>query len=190
MGQSLDQVVREHTRRIRRQTMDIKCEILGIERAKATVAKQIKRAAKDNEIDLVKIYVREFVMHRNSIKKLNQLKAQMSGFASKMQLMKSNHGVQTLIRDITHTMKAANRSLGLGNIQEMIMEYSRENALAEEASEAFGEMLEGDVDSDEEDELVDSVLDEIGVTIAHQLQEAPDTVIENELEARLAQLRH
>lgn len=68
-----------------------------------------------------------------------------------------------------------------------------ETSQAEAMSDVLEEALNGDVDEDEEDELVDSVLTEIGIELANNLATAPGnaltpTDIEKELEERFKQL--
>lgn len=159
-------------------------------REKKTVEYKIKTHAKNGDVDMVDALANEFLIYKVNIKKLTKLKGQMSNIKQKIQMMRSVKDINTAILSLTHTMKSMNSKMGIANIASMVMEYDMETNRMQTSMEMFDDVMEDDIDEDEREEIVNSVLAEIGVELASTMKDAPgvDNEVEKLLESRLANL--
>jgi charged multivesicular body protein 2A len=190
---SIETQIDKDIRLLRRQGRKLEREINRMGRENVNITYRIKRYASEGNIEMVKALSREYIIYKNNIVKLTRLKGQMSNIQQRIHMMKTNHEINKALVSLTQTMKSMNRRMGLVNIQNIITEFEMETTKAESISEVLDDALTADVDEDEEEELVDSVLDEIGVSLAEQLVSAPansitPNAIEQELESRYRQL--
>jgi charged multivesicular body protein 2A len=190
---SIEQHIDKDIKLLRRQSRKLDREITRMVRENKNTTYKIKRYATENNIEMVKALSREYIIYKNNIIKLTRLNGQMSNIQQRVHMMKSTHEINRAIISLTKTMKSMNSRMGLSNIQSMITEFEMETTKTESISEVLDDALSGDIDEDEEDELVDSVLDEIGISLANTLTSAPSGsitpgIIEQELESRFLQL--
>lgn len=190
---SIEEHIDKDIKLLRRQERRLEREITRMTRENKTTTYKIKRYALENNIEMVKALSREYIIYKNNIIKLTRLKGQMSNIQQRIQMMKSTNEINKAIVSLTKTMKAMNNRMGLSNIQSMITEFEMETTKAEAMSDVLDDALSADADEDEEDEMVESVLDEIGISMATSLLSAPTNsitpgIIEQELESRFKQL--
>lgn len=192
-GQSVESQIERDIRLLNRQGRKLDREINKMTRENVNITYKIKRYAGENNIEMVRALSREYLIYKSNIVKLTKLKGQMSNIKQRIHMMKSHHEINRALVSLTNTMKALNARMGLTNVQKIITEFEMETTKAESMTEIMDDALTGDVDEDEEDELVESVLDEIGVSLANDLTRAPagslkPSDIERRLEERFREL--
>ena len=193
MQLSIEDHIDRDVKLIRRQCRKLDREITRMDRENKNTTCKIRRYAIENNIEMVKALSREYILYKSNIVKLTRLKGQMSNIQQRIHMMKSTNEINRAIMSLTQTMKSMNSRMGLSNIQNMITEFEMETTKAESISEVLDDALTGDIDEEEEDELVDSVLDEIGISLANTLTSVPKNsltsgVVEQELESRFLNL--
>lgn len=81
------------------------------------------------------------------------------------------------MRGVTKAMGQMNKQLNLPALQKIMMEFEKQNEKMEMTSEVMGDaiddVLEGDEEETETDELVSQVLDEIGIDLDQQVGVLP-----------------
>lgn len=192
--QSIESQIDRDIKLLNRQSRKLDREINKMSRENVNITYRIKKYAEQGNIDMVKALSREYILYKNNILKLTRLKGQMSNIKQRIHMMKSHHEINRALVSLTNTMKAMNERMGLSNVTKIITEFEMETTKAESMSDVLDDAMTADIDEDEEDEIVESVLDEIGVTLANQLCKAPSdsitaSTIERELETRFHQLR-
>lgn len=191
--QSIESQIDRDIKLLNRQGRKLDREINRMSRENINITYRIKKEAGLNNIEMVKALSREYLIYKSNIVKLTRLKGQMSNIKQRIHMMKSHHEINKALVSLTRTMKALNERMGLTNVQKIITEFEMETTQAEAMTEVLDDALNADIDEDEEDELVESVLDEIGVSLANDLAKVPQNSItpahiERELEARFMQL--
>lgn len=192
--QSIESQIDRDIKLLNRQSRKLDREINKMSRENVNITYRIKKYAEQGNIDMVKALSREYILYKNNILKLTRLKGQMSNIKQRIHMMKSHHEINRALVSLTNTMKAMNERMGLSNVTKIITEFEMETTKAESMSDVLDDAMTADIDEDEEDEIVESVLDEIGVTLANKLCKAPSdsitaSTIEKELETRFRQLR-
>lgn len=153
-----------------------------MEREKKNLTYKLKTHAKNGNVDMVDALSTEYLVYKINIKKLTKLKGQMSNVKQKIQIMRSVHDINRAITSLTNTMKVMNEKMGISNINKMVMEYDMETTRMETSMEMYDDVLDDGIDEDERNEIVSSVLDEIGVELATTIKSAPSTTVPNQVE--------
>jgi charged multivesicular body protein 2A len=182
---SLEERIAHDVKIIGRQTRALDREMMAMDREKKKLTYKLKKHAKDGNIDMVDALSTEFMVYKVNIKKLTKLKGKMSNVKQKIHLMRSVGDINRAILTLTQTMQAMNQKMGISNINSMMMEYSIETNKMETSMEMMDDAMEDDIDENEREEIVNSVLDEIGVEMALSLKSVPSSDTETRVEAIL-----
>lgn len=81
------------------------------------------------------------------------------------------------MKGTTKAMKSMAKQINLPKLNQIMMEFVKENEKMETQQELIGDsiddVMEGDADEEEEDKIVAQVLDEIGIDLTGAVPEAP-----------------
>lgn len=162
---------------IDRAIRELDRERMGLQAQEKKTVMEIKKMAKDNQMDAVKVMAKSVVRNRNAVTKLYQLKSQLQAVSLRMAELKSTQAMSDAIRGSTRAMAAMNRQMQLPALAKIMREFERQNAKMEYASEAMGSAMdmafEGEGEEEETDELVSQVLDEIGIATTADMATVP-----------------
>lgn len=172
---SLEEHVAQETRLLRRSERKIDRDIVRLEREKGTLMNKIKRHARNNDVSMLKLLIKQYLFYKNSINKLQKIKNHLCLTSQKFQLMSSTTEIHNAMARLTNLMKRMNEKMGLENVNRIIMEFDMETTKSETINESLDDLMDEDIDEDEEKEIIDSIFDEIGLDISKTLQAAPDT---------------
>lgn len=148
-----------------------------------------------------KVLARELVKSRKAKGRLHQSKANISGISMQLTQQASMYKMQKTLGKSAQIMAMMNQVVKLPALQKVMMAMSREMEKAGLIEELMDSALEDEEVSDEADEQLDMVMDEIlqGVKTAPthnaalpaaEIEEAePATDEADEMQARLAQLK-
>jgi hypothetical protein len=188
---SIEQRVKREVALLRRQDRGLTREIARMEREKQVLVLKLKRFASEGRMELVQSISVQYIASKQNIGHLYKIQGQMANVTQRVQIMKSTEEINRAILGLTSTMKFINQTMGSANVMQMISQFESEVSRQEMLGETLDDMLSGQVDEVEQRELVNSVLDEIGVTLGSQLREAPNGqvgMIQNDLEQRFSRL--
>ena len=94
-------------------------------------------------------------------------------FVSSFQTLKSTQAMGEAMKGVTKAMGQMNRQMNLPSLQKIMQEFERQNEKMELTTEVMGDAiddaLEGDEEEEETDDLVNQVLDEIGITVNQEV---------------------
>lgn len=195
MGTTQSNTIKNDIRMIMRQERKIDREIHRMEDGNQKNIHAIKNYAKKGNIEMVNALSREYIIYKNNIVKLSKVKGKMSNIRQKAVLLNSNTEINKSIMSLTKTMRKMNQSMGLSSVQKMITDFEIEMANSDNVNDMMDDMIQSDVDEEDQEELVDSVLHEIGLEMADSLSRTPTDAITNntvkdELEERYNKLLH
>ncbi|EDO19515.1 hypothetical protein Kpol_1018p46 [Vanderwaltozyma polyspora DSM 70294] len=144
----------------------------------------IKRSAKNGQINAAKIQAKDLVRTKNYIQKFDNMKTQLQAISLRIQAVKSSDQMTNSMREATILLAGMNRSMNLPQLQQISMEFEKQSDLMDQRQEFMDEAIDNvmgdELDEDEEaDEIVNKVLDEIGVDLNAQLQDTPQNIIQN-----------
>jgi len=107
------------------------------------------------------------------------MKTQLQAISLRIQTVRSNEQMMQSMKGATGLLSSMNRSMNLPALQRIAMEFERENDIMDQRQEMMDDAIDDITGLDEEeetDEIVNQVLDEIGVDLNMQLGETPSGI--------------
>lgn len=196
------EIMREYKRSIERTVRDLDRERERMQLQEKKLVGDMKRLAKQNQMDAVKIMARDLVRTRKYVAKFFKMKAQLQAVSLQLQTVSSTQAMTEAMRGTAKAMMTMNRQINLPAMQGIMQEFMKQSEIMEMKEEFVNDAIDQVMEDDavEEDALVSQVLDEIGLNLKGQLGETPATnvaepeaeateVADTDLQARLDSLR-
>ncbi|XP_065051888.1 charged multivesicular body protein 2a-like [Rhopilema esculentum] len=173
-----EQMLRQHQRSLNRAIRDLDRERTKMENQEKKVINDIKKMAKEGQMDAVKIMAKDLVRTRRYVKKFILMKANLQAVSLKIQTLRSNDAMARAMKGCAKTMAQMNKQLKLPEIQKIMMEFEKQSEIMDMKEEMMNDAIDdalGDEDDDEESEaVVSQVLDELGLSLTDQLSGLPE----------------
>ena len=187
--------LRKHQRALEKTQRELDRERVKLENQERKLVQDIKKSAKNGQIGACKIQAKDLVRTRRYITKFYQMRTQLQAISLRIQVSKTihtsqlqhtNHAYPQTVRSneqMMQSMKGAtqllgsmNRQMNLPALQRIAMEFERENDVMDQRQEMMDDAIDdvtGLEDEEEGEEVVNQVLDEIGVDLNQALGETP-----------------
>lgn len=197
-----------------KRSLDKTCRELEKERNKLIANEkklnsEMKKMAKQNQVDSVRIMARDLVRTRKYAQKFFRMKTQIQAVSLRLQTMVSTNQMTKAMCGVTKAMRSMNAQMNIAGMQQVMREFERQNEMMgmkeEMMSDAIDEVMDDEADEEEETEreitkITDEVLldfkKDVGVTNAAIAQPVPaektqadEDTEDQELEKRLAALK-
>ncbi|KAK4792072.1 hypothetical protein SAY86_022507 [Trapa natans] len=226
------ELLRENKRMLDKSIREIERERQGLQTQEKKLIAEIKKSAKQGQMvsesswnglskliigieGAVRVMAKDLIRTRHQIEKFFKLKSQLQGVSLRIQTLKSTQAMGEAMKGVTKAMGQMNRQMNLPSLQKIMRDFEMQNERMEMTAEVMGDAiddaLEGDKEEEETEDLVNQVLDEIGINVNQELVNAPsgavaapatkgkvaqaesmsndDGGIDSELQARLDNLR-
>jgi len=172
-----DEMLRKNQRALNKAMRELDRERAKMEQQEKKIIADIKKMAKQGQMDAVKIMAKDLVRTRRYVKKFMLMRANIQAVSLKIQTLKSQNAMAQAMKGVTKAMGNMNKQMKLPEIQKIMMEFEKQS----EIMDMKGEMMEDAIDDvmgDEEDEeesdaIVNQVLDELGLQLNDKLGDAP-----------------
>jgi Snf7 len=109
---------------------------------------------------------------RRYIQKFYQMRTQLQAIALRIQTVRSNEQMMQSMKGATTLLGSMNRQMNLPALQRIAQEFERENDIMDQRQEMMDDAIDevtGLEDEDEEEEVVNRVLDEIGIDLGQSV---------------------
>nr|CAG4648356.1 EOG090X0H8I [Moina brachiata] len=172
-----DEMLRRNQRSLNKAIRELDREKQKMEQQEKKIIMDIKKMAKDNQMDAVKIMALDLVRTRRYIKKFIMMKANIQAVALKIQTLKSQNAMAEAMKGVTKALQSMNKQLKLPQIQKIMQEFEKQSEIMDMKEELMNDAIDdamGD-EADEEDSaaIVTQVLDELGLQLTDQLTGLP-----------------
>ena len=163
-----EEMMREYKRSIDRSVRDLEKERTKLAQQEKKLVADMKKMAKADQMDSVKIMARDLVRTRKYGQKFYRMKAQLTAVSLRLQTLSSTQQMASAMRGVTKAMSSMNKSMNLPAMQKIMQEFERQNEMMgmkeEMMNEAIDEAMddEGDEEGETED-MIAQVMDEIGL---------------------------
>lgn len=187
---------KEQSRKVKRDisksARDIEREKNGLERQEKDLIKEIKKAAAmgnqvkcfkclnkplthDKKQQSTKILAKQLVQLRNQKQKLMLMKTNVNSIGLQATTMAAHVAMSTAIASTTKAMASA--QMDAGDLKKTLMDFEKQNALMSMQEDMVQDALIDDFDqeSEEENEIVEQVLQQVGLDLDAIMQDAPST---------------
>jgi len=145
---------------------------MGEQQEKKIIA-DIKKMAKQGQMDAVKIMAKDLVRTRRYVKKFMLMRANIQAVSLKIQTLKSQNAMAQAMKGVTKAMMNMNKQMKLPEIQKIMQEFEKQSEIMDMKEEMMSDVIDdvlGDEDDEEEgDAIVTQVLDELGLQLTDQL---------------------
>eukprot|EP00484_Ammonia_sp_Unknown_P029340 CAMPEP_0197029612 /NCGR_PEP_ID=MMETSP1384-20130603/9026_1 /TAXON_ID=29189 /ORGANISM="Ammonia sp." /LENGTH=217 /DNA_ID=CAMNT_0042458815 /DNA_START=42 /DNA_END=695 /DNA_ORIENTATION=+ len=181
---SVKQIIREQKRINNRSIRQLERELNRIKREEKKSQSEMKRLAKQGQMTAVRHLAKDIVRLRQTQSNFIKLKCELQSLSHQMDSMQANKQLMDSIKNVSKILPIVNKQMKLPELQRIMQKFDEEqmrNALQQEMIEdVMDDAFEHD--SDEEDELVAKVLDEIGIEMSSGLESVPSKQLEKHKE--------
>jgi charged multivesicular body protein 2A len=192
--------IKANKRMIQRAVRDMDRERAELERDQRKLEADIRNLAAKGQMSAARIAAKDLVRTRKSVEKFHQMSSTLKGLNLKITTMKTSNEITTAMGKMAKAMKQMNKQMNVPAMQKMMQEFEKQEGAMEMMQDMADDMIDGALGGGEEneDEIVQKVLDEIGVDMNQKLKAAPSKPLHSEeaeaqgvsdLEARLQNLR-
>ncbi|XP_041969377.1 charged multivesicular body protein 2a [Aricia agestis] len=172
-----DEMLRKNQRALNKAMRDLDRERMKMEQQEKKVIADIKKLAKEGQMDAVKIMAKDLVRTRRYVRKFMLMKANIQAVSLKIQTLKSQNTMAQAMRGVTRAMATMNRQLNMPQIQRILQEFEKQSEIMdmkeEMMNDSIDEAMEADDDEAESDAVVGQILDELGLQLGDQLSGLP-----------------
>ena len=106
-------MLRENKRMLDRAIRDLDRERTGLQTQEKKLILEIKKAAKDGQMDAVRVMARSLVRNRHSVTKLHGCKAQLQAVSLRLATLKSTQAMGDAMKGATKAMVAMNKRMNM-----------------------------------------------------------------------------
>ncbi|XP_065205591.1 charged multivesicular body protein 2a-like [Planococcus citri] len=170
-----EEMLKKNQRVLNKAMRDLDREKAHMEQQEKKLITDIKKMAKEGQMESVKILAKDLVRTRRYQKKFMLMKANIQGVSLKIQTLRSQNAMAGAMRGVTKAMQNMNRQMNLPQIQRILQEFEKQSDVMDMKEEimndAIDDAMEDEADEEESDQIVSQVLDELGLQLNDQLAE-------------------
>ncbi|XP_004405739.1 charged multivesicular body protein 2a isoform X1 [Callorhinus ursinus] len=146
-----EELLRQNQRALNRAMRELDRERQKLETQEKKIIADIKKMAKQGQMDAVRIMAKDLVRTRRYVRKFVLMRANIQAVSLKIQTLKSNNSMAQAMKGVTKAMGTMNRQLKLPQIQKIMMEFERQAEIMDMKEEMMNDAID-DAMGDEEDE--------------------------------------
>eukprot|EP01023_Acetabularia_acetabulum_P033701 TRINITY_DN31569_c0_g1_i1.p1 TRINITY_DN31569_c0_g1~~TRINITY_DN31569_c0_g1_i1.p1 ORF type:complete len:210 (-),score=57.64 TRINITY_DN31569_c0_g1_i1:152-781(-) len=195
--------VKDSQRQIRGNVRDLDKEIQKLKQEESKLILDIKRAARNGDQTMAKVLAKSLIKLRASTTKMYNAKAQLTGVSHNLTTAVAQQGVSKAFAQSSQAMGAMGKLMDPVKMGKQMQQFSVQNEKMAMAQEMFDDTLDDALDTDETEEesvdIMNQVLDEIGIDVSAKMSAAPNKRVavqqqeeqeaQDDLTERLAKLR-
>lgn len=192
--------VRDYQRKVAGNARGMEREVSRLDHREALLQRELGKCAKDGKMDTATAKAKEIVRLRAHRERLRTVGTQMTGLAQQLQSVQTTGKVQEMISDTVGMLHTLNGRMDAGGVARMLSEFERQNVQMQAKQELMHDALDSGFEADGEtedcNEAVITVLEEVGLDMRAQLggggaarAQLASAVDEEDLAARIERLR-
>lgn len=160
--------LRKHQRALEKTQRELDRERIKLENQEKKLIVDIKKSAKAGQMGACKIQAKDLVRTRRYIEKFYSMRTQLQAISLRIQTVRTNEQMMQSMKGATRILGSMNRQMNLPQLQRIAMEFERENEMMDQRQEMMDDAIDDAMGVDDEaegDEVVEQVLEEIGVDL-------------------------
>ncbi|EWC48184.1 hypothetical protein DRE_02288 [Drechslerella stenobrocha 248] len=158
--------LRKNQRALEKAQRELDRERGKLELQEKKLIQEIKKSAKNNQLGAAKIQAKDLVRTRKYISKFYEMRTRLQAISLQIQTVRSNEQMMQSMKGATSLLRSMSQATNIASLQEISMQFARESDMMEQREEIMTDAIDdvtGLEDEEEEDEVLNQVLDEIGV---------------------------
>lgn len=189
-------------RAIDKACRELERERLKMEAQEQKLKVQIKKTARSGQIEAARMLAKDLVRTRNNITRMYQMRTQMQSVSMQLTSMRTNESMANAMGNVVKIMGRMNHTMNLPAMQNVMMQFEMEHGKMEMTQEmmddALGDMLGGADEEAQTDDVINQVMDELGleqgtklgaVSVGTAKPNHDDAHANSEIEKRMEALR-
>eukprot|EP00178_Gracilaria_changii_P000077 TRINITY_DN1006_c0_g1_i1.p2 TRINITY_DN1006_c0_g1~~TRINITY_DN1006_c0_g1_i1.p2 ORF type:complete len:302 (-),score=61.28 TRINITY_DN1006_c0_g1_i1:1651-2556(-) len=165
--ETLAQQIKRNQRSIDKACRELERERLKMETQEQRLKVQIKKTAKEGQLDAARILARDLVRTRAHITRMYQMRTQLQSVSMQLTSMRTNESMASAMGNVVKIMSRINQTMNLPAMQNVMMQFEMEHGKMEMTQEmiddAMGDVLSGADEEAQTDDVINQVLDELGL---------------------------
>ena len=166
--------MRKGKRLITRGVRKLDRELIHLKNEEKKIVAEIKTLAKNGQINACKIRAKDSIRSRRYITKYYEMKSKLQGIGLQLQVAESINSISIALKGVTASIKAFNKDLSDGELNDIMKEFMKENEKMGITEEMVGDAIDMSLDSESDletsDQVVNQVLSEIGIEVTDQME--------------------
>lgn len=183
--------LRKHQRSIEKTLRELDRERVKLENQEKKLVLEIKKSAKNGQMGACKIQAKDLVRTRRYNEKFCAMRTQLQAISLRIQTVRTNDQMMQAMKGAVGVLGNMNRSMNLPALQRIALEFERENDIMDQRQEMMDDAIDdvtGLEDEADGEEIVEQILEEIGVDLKNSMGETPQGLQGNPIsEGRIAQ---
>jgi len=175
------ETLRQNKRLIERSMRELDRERTALQTQEAKLKAETKKFAEEGQMEAAHSTAKSIVRNRAAITKLHQLRSQLQAVSLRMAELKSTHAMGQAMQETSKAMAGMNKTMRHPAIAKIMRDFQKQNQEMDDKSSMMDDAMNGILDdgSGTEEiagqELVNQVMDELGVNTKSQLSQVPVT---------------
>ncbi len=153
--------LRENNRALQRTMRELDRERQRLENEQTKITNDIKRMAKQNQMETVKIMAKDLVRTRTYITKLIKMRANIQAISLNMQTLKSTAQMSDSMKKVTKTLISMNNQMKLPALQKTLREFEKESSKMEMKEEMISDAMDDVFDQEGDDEATEGIVQQV-----------------------------
>lgn len=183
------EAMRKYQRLLNKSIRDIDKEINGLKTAEKKIILEIKKSVRENQMGSAKIQAKNLVRNRKHVEKFHKMKAQLNSVALQITMLKGTTTMTKAMKGVTGIMTKMNDQMKIPEMNNILREFQKESEQLDLKDEIMGDTIDdalgGDDDEEESDDILNQVLDEIGVSLNQALKSTSQKALpKNDIQTR------
>ncbi|KAI9646656.1 ESCRT-III subunit protein did4 [Ciborinia camelliae] len=183
--------LRKHQRSLEKTQRELDRERTKLENQEKKLIQEIKKSAKNGQMGAAKIQAKDLVRTRRYVEKFYSMRTQLQAISLRIQTVRTNEQMMQAMKGATGVLGSMNRSMNLPGLQRIAMEFEKENDIMDQRQEMMDDAIDdvtGLEDEEEGEEVVEQILEEIGIDLKAAMGETPQGLQSSAVpEGRIAQ---
>ncbi|EGG20924.1 SNF7 family protein [Cavenderia fasciculata] len=171
------EILRENQRSLNKSMRELDRERVSLQNQEKKIILDIKKMAKQGQMNSAKIMAKDLVRTRYHIQKFYEMKTQLQAVSLRIQTLQSTQSMAEAMKGVTKAMTVMNRQMNLPQFTKIMMEFEQQSdkmdMKEEMMNDTMDDVMQQDGEEEESQEILNQVLDEIGIDLASQLVDAP-----------------
>ena len=153
--------LRENNRALQRTMRELDREKQRLENEQVKIANDIRKMAKQNQMDTVKIMAKDLVRTRTYVTKLVKMRANIQAISLNMQTLKSTAQMSDSMKQVTRTLVQMNKQMKLPALQKTLREFEKESSKMEMKQDMISDAMDDVFEGEGDDEATDTVVQQV-----------------------------
>lgn len=160
--------LRENNRALQRTMRELDREKQRLENEQVKITNDIRRMAKQNQMETVKIMAKDLVRTRTYITKLVKMRASIQAISLNMQTLKSTAQMSDSMKQVARTLVRMNKQMNLPALQKTLRDFEKESSKMDMKQEMISDAMDDVFDQEGDDEATEGVVQQVNLLLSCQ----------------------